>query len=178
MALAATKTRTAKTRFHRSGRKLIHSSQVIGKTQKQCPQERGRRGRESVARHTPNAGLGEIHGHRHVDVSVVQSVHQMPMILTEGNTHAQPDKQQKQEDRHVKRPVVEQDLFQSRRLSSSRRREYTPTRQPRASASHRGLFAGVANLQGITREETPHPHDLQNVGPPPPCGPPLPKGEG
>jgi len=41
--------------------------------------------------------------------------------------------------------------------------------------------ARVACLQGhvcIAHEETPHPHDLQNVGPPPPCGPPSPQGRG
>jgi len=35
---------------------------------------------------------------------------------------------------------------------------------------------GVAHLQSygyIAHEGTPHPHDAQNVGPPPPCGPPL-----
>jgi hypothetical protein len=39
--------------------------------------------------------------------------------------------------------------------------------------------AGVAYIIGheyVTREETPHPHYLQNVGPPPPCGPPSPQG--
>src|SRR5208282_6125519 len=71
----------------------------------------------------------------------------------------------------------------SRALRTPRRKSAALVRKETPRLCRGGSRSLTAPGVGFLRdaegwEKTPHPHDKQNVGPPPPCGPPSPQGRG